>query len=485
MRICVDLALFLYINSVCGFTSNHFMERLNYIEDRINVESKFRRDDFSTLFNEIGSVKSMLQQLMENKAEGQNNVDVQTTYKTDSEVVEQVLMLTKGFEEEKILNTRFRREIPELQKQVQNLKFRTDQISASLEDILNGIEFLKNHNREREETFNLLENEIPKLKKNIQDLHDEIQQTKALESENFDRIKNNSEELKENIEHLKHAHELCLENIDKKINLTKKLEEKFVYRENFTKTDSKTEYNKCDCSFPSGSVASTHASAGLKTTYSSCLELYENGFKSNDVYVIAVDQERKVSVYCDMTTDNGGWTVFQRRQDGFVNFYQNWNAYKIGFGILTGEFWLGNEYLSLMTENDEPHELRIDLEDHDGNHAFAKYSSFKVRSGRQNYKLEVRGYTGNAGDSLISSDTGYGPHNEMEFTTKDRDNDNSSNTNCASLWKGAWWFNQCYDSHLNGPYRYKPKCKKDYKCVIWYTWKGSQYFLKFTEMKFR
>lgn len=33
--------------------------------------------------------------------------------------------------------------------------------------------------------------------------------------------------------------------------------------------------------------------------------------------------------------------VIQKRFNGFVDFYQEWNAYKRGFGVATGEYWMG------------------------------------------------------------------------------------------------------------------------------------------------
>lgn len=148
-----------------------------------------------------------------------------------------------------------------------------------------------------------------------------------------------------------------------------------------------------------------------------------------------------ISVFCDMITDGGGWTVFQRRQDGMENFDRDWNDYKLGFGDLNGEFWLGNEYLHMMTESGE-HELRVELEKSSGYRSHASYSSFKIGHEKANYKLEVDGYIGDAGDELSKR------HSTMAFTTKDRDNDEFSR-NCAQEYPGGWWFHTCYDTHLN------------------------------------
>ncbi|KAK7090667.1 hypothetical protein V1264_010429 [Littorina saxatilis] len=49
-----------------------------------------------------------------------------------------------------------------------------------------------------------------------------------------------------------------------------------------------------------------------------------------------------ITVYCDQTTDNGGWIVFQRRQDASVDFFRGWTEYRNGFGDLEGNFWLGS-----------------------------------------------------------------------------------------------------------------------------------------------
>ena len=90
--------------------------------------------------------------------------------------------------------------------------------------------------------------------------------------------------------------------------------------------------------------------------------------------MINPDGGKPIGVFCDMTTDGGGWTVFQRRLDGSVDFYLGWKSYKNGFGDLKAEFWLGNDNLHRLTAADDVI-LRVELEDFDGN---IKYASTRL-----------------------------------------------------------------------------------------------------------
>ena len=70
----------------------------------------------------------------------------------------------------------------------------------------------------------------------------------------------------------------------------------------------------------------------------------------------------------------GGWTVFQRRMDGTVDFFRTWADYLKGFGDLKGEFWLGLNKIHRLTQASS--RLRVDLEDFEGTKKFALYSHF-------------------------------------------------------------------------------------------------------------
>ena len=82
-----------------------------------------------------------------------------------------------------------------------------------------------------------------------------------------------------------------------------------------------------------------------------CLEFHQAGYKKSGIYRLSGPGVNKTNVFCDQATDEGGWTIMLRRQDGSLDFNNNWNGYKHGFGTLTGEFWLGNEIVHDLTKS--------------------------------------------------------------------------------------------------------------------------------------
>ena len=196
--------------------------------------------------------------------------------------------------------------------------------------------------------------------------------------------------------------------------------------------------------------------------YIDCRDAYEQGQTQSGVYTIQPDSEPAFQAYCDMTTDGGGWTVFQRRQDGSQDFFLYWTDYENGFGDLSNEFWLGLAQMHRLTASTARTELRVDLEDASSNTGYAQYADFGIGDASSNYVITVAGHSGTALDLLTHH------HNNQSFSTRDRDNDNHSG-NCAELNMAGWWYNQCIQSDLNSRYR-------------WLQWNGLQIF---SEMKLR
>ena len=118
-------------------------------------------------------------------------------------------------------------------------------------------------------------------------------------------------------------------------------------------------------------------------------------------------------------------------------------------------------------------ELRVDLEDWNGDTSYAKYGRFYVKKYNNIYTVDVGSYTGTAGDSLAQ-------HNGMNFTTIDADNDLNTTKNCAS--GGGWWFNNCSFCNLNGEY---VGDAENIKGITWYHWKNNWQSMKKASMMIR
>ncbi|XP_059175197.1 angiopoietin-related protein 7-like [Physella acuta] len=149
--------------------------------------------------------------------------------------------------------------------------------------------------------------------------------------------------------------------------------------------------------------------------------------------------ENKLAL-CDTKTDGGGWIVIQRRVKGDVDFIRNWSDYKNGFGSLNGDYWLGNDWISNLTQNGYS-ELRFDMK-YKGTSYYMVYSNVTVGSEAEMYRIKFTFKSGNATDNFTW-------HNGMAFSTVDKDNDGYSG-NCAENLKSGWWYNACHYVNVNG-----------------------------------
>uniref|UniRef100_A0ACB8FRG7 Uncharacterized protein n=1 Tax=Sphaerodactylus townsendi TaxID=933632 RepID=A0ACB8FRG7_9SAUR len=269
--------------------------------------------------------------------------------------------------------------------------------------------------------------------------------------------------------------------------------------------------------------------------FKDCAAAYKSGFISSGVYTLQIPNTTiTAKAFCDMETSGGGWMVIQRRKDGSVDFQRNWKEYKMscltssisanvqllmdclqapfrqkpvifsetwfgmifwydmgqqskhlwtlygacmGFGSPHGEYWLGNEFVHLLTTQGS-YSLHVRLQDWENNEVYSLYDHFFLGPEKQNYRLYVQRYSGTAGRTSSLSLSG------MDFSTKDVDNDNCL-CKCAQLLSGGWWFDACGPSNLNGLYHLPNPTSNRMNGIKWHYWKGPNYSLKMSAMMIR
>ena len=148
------------------------------------------------------------------------------------------------------------------------------------------------------------------------------------------------------------------------------------------------------------------------------------------MYTIKPDNLPAFDVFCDQTTAGGGWTVFQKRLDGSVDFYLYWSDYKVGFGDLNGEFWLGLDKIHRLT-SDNNSMLRVDLEDFEGNTAYAEYNKFGVKNENDLYRLNLGSYSGMKIFVILSCAV----KKKLHFRLLNR---HWKTLSCSLMWEARW-----------------------------------------------
>ena len=178
-----------------------------------------------------------------------------------------------------------------------------------------------------------------------------------------------------------------------------------------------------------------------------CLEYKQHGIKISGIYKIHQNILKIIQVYCDQDNDGGGWSVIQRRIDGSVSFSRDWNNYKLGFGQLQNEFWLGNENIFTLSYQGlypRGNELRIDMKNAKGMMKYVKYSKFQVGNAGTSYMIHVDDHSGSASNELAYN-------NGMRFSTFDIDLD-LHGLHCGKEFNSGWWFKGCFTANLNGKF---------------------------------
>ncbi|XP_052787150.1 fibrinogen C domain-containing protein 1-B-like isoform X3 [Mya arenaria] len=457
---------------------------LRNLKNKMNKHMKTIDNEFQNIqrtievrfLNQSIAIEEHIRAQKENVSDVMNDVIIETNahanqLKIDFENAQS--SLDESFTNQtKDLDSKFERQSDDIDEFIRDLRNEREQLKGNFGDVQkslnNAIDDIKEETKKT--TFNLQQTLNEKLETmqsevnlrfiNQEDIILSLNSTIGSTEESLQDYKSSSDSISADLSSLDYRFE-------------KQSDE---FREFQTNQENKTSSLNSRMSSTEGSLQSYNSScdvirldvSNLETRVSSiekvlsafpdCWEIRQNlGTMPSGVYHITTwKTNQTASVFCDMDTDQGGWTVFQHRVDGSVDFYRNFSSYENMFGSLQGEFWLGLKMMHEMTSR-KTHDLRIDITHADDSTAFSVYAGFSVGAG-SNYTLHVRDALSERGLAVFPSwSRQFNTYaNGSAFTTFDHDNDDWPARNCAVEHRGAWWYQRCtYLSNLNGLY-YRP-----------------------------
>jgi hypothetical protein len=206
------------------------------------------------------------------------------------------------------------------------------------------------------------------------------------------------------------------------------------------------------CKKRHGTCVNYYHNCSLK---SCCEPLQTKGYKyppPSGEYLLHFSKFFKIAAYCDMETDQGGWTVVMRRSSINSNFKKRYyHDYEDGFGELNGEFWSGLRLMHYLTSR-TPQEMRLDmftLANDTESTSHATYSNFEVQDEGENYTLSLGGFTG-SDSNLTDSLSEFNGQPFIAELEKDRVNI----PECVARLEGGWWYTDstnCVSASVPGP----------------------------------
>ncbi|XP_071745606.1 uncharacterized protein [Lepeophtheirus salmonis] len=124
-----------------------------------------------------------------------------------------------------------------------------------------------------------------------------------------------------------------------------------------------------------------------------CWSLYNMNFRQAHIFPIDPSGQRNYRQMIDVKCNGAGWTLILQRIYGSGQVFETKNRvnYINGFGLRTGEHWIGLANVHLLSEHYNGLELRIEIIDMDDNLHIIQYDSFSVGVS-PGYKLNINGF---------------------------------------------------------------------------------------------